>query len=55
MWWNDQIVVSTLQHVTIIIDKFLKPNRIKNWEVPLAEIVLGRESCEVASCVKSEV
>ena len=27
---NDQAVVSTLQHVTIISDKFLKPNGIKN-------------------------
>ena len=50
---NDQIVVSTLQCVTIINDKFLKSNGIKNWEVPLAEIVVGRKSCEVASCIKS--
>ena len=31
---NDQIVVNTLQHITIISDKFLKPNEIKNQEVP---------------------
>ena len=31
---NDQTVFSTLQCVTIISDKFLKSNGIKNWEVP---------------------
>ena len=51
---NDQIVVSTLQHVTIISDKFLKPNGIKNQRGTfLAEIDVGRKSCEVASCIKS--
>ena len=30
---NDQRVVSILQHVVIISDKFLKPNGIKNREV----------------------
>ena len=53
---NDQIVVTTLQHVTIIGDKFLNPNGIIEnrgvlfWQ----EIVVGRKNCEVASCIKSE-
>ena len=31
---NDQIIVNTLQHIIIISDKFLKPNGIKNQELP---------------------
>ena len=51
---NDQIIVSTLSHITIITNKFLKPNGIKNQAVPYwKKIVVGGNSCEVASCIKS--
>ena len=47
---NGQIVVSTLQHVTIISDKFLKPHGIKNQEVPYWQKLLWEEKV-----VKSQV
>ena len=40
---GDQIVVSTLQHVTIISDKFLKPNGIKSREPPYWQKLLWEE------------
>ena len=40
---NGQIVVSTLQHVTTISDKFLKPNGIKNQELPYQQKSLWEE------------
>ena len=47
---NYKIVVSTLQHVTIISVKFLKPNGIKNREVPYWQKLSGEEKV-----VKSQV
>ena len=40
---NGQIVVSILQHVTTISDKFLKPNGIKNQELPYQQKSLWEE------------
>ena len=40
---GDQIVVSTLQHVTIISDKFLKPKGIKSREPSYWQKLLWEE------------
>ena len=40
---NDHIGVNTLQHVAIINDKLLKPNGIKNREVPYWQKLLWEE------------
>ena len=40
---GDQIVVSTLQHVIIISDKFLKPNGIKSREPTYWQKLLREE------------
>ena len=47
---NDQRVVSILQHVVIISDKFLKSNGIKNPEVPYWQKLSWEEKA-----VKSQV
>ena len=48
---NDQTVVSTLHHVTIISNKFLKPNGIKNWEVPYLQKLSWEEKVEKSQVV----